>query len=52
MKNKTRHEHENIRNVSLSPSRPSPAKASPGWKPQPCGLTREELREIVAQIMG
>jgi hypothetical protein len=26
--------------------------ASAGWRPQPCGLSREELRAIVAEIMG
>jgi hypothetical protein len=26
--------------------------AKANWQPQPCGLTREELRAIVAQIMG
>jgi hypothetical protein len=52
MKNKTRHEHETTDSVTLSPTRPSPPKSSPNWKPQPCGLSREELREIVAQIMG
>lgn len=30
----------------------SPPLASPGWKPQPCGLSREELRKIVAEILG
>jgi hypothetical protein len=27
-------------------------KAAPDWKPQPCGLTRSELREIVGEILG
>ncbi|MEZ2409067.1 hypothetical protein AB6806_19870 [Bosea sp. RCC_152_1] len=27
-------------------------QSDPNWKPQPCGLTREELREIVAEILG
>lgn len=26
--------------------------ASSDWRPQPCGLSREELRAIVAKIMG
>jgi hypothetical protein len=30
----------------------TPAKSDPNWKPQPCGLTREELRAIVAEMMG
>lgn len=27
-------------------------KSDPNWKPEPCGLSREELRRIVAEIMG
>lgn len=27
-------------------------KAAPDWKPQPCGLSRSELREIVGDILG
>jgi hypothetical protein len=27
-------------------------KSDPNWKPQPCGLSREELRKIVAEILG
>ncbi|HSP24530.1 MAG TPA: hypothetical protein VLQ65_05100 [Saliniramus sp.] len=27
-------------------------KAAPDWKPQPCGLTRSELRDIVGEILG
>jgi hypothetical protein len=23
-----------------------------GWQPQPCGLSRNELRSIVAEILG
>jgi hypothetical protein len=30
----------------------SPRKSDPNWKPQPCGLTREELRKIVEEILG
>jgi hypothetical protein len=29
-----------------------PLRAHPDWKPQPCGLSREELRKIVAEILG
>jgi hypothetical protein len=28
------------------------AKSSGAWKPQPCGLTREELRKIVLDALG
>jgi hypothetical protein len=27
-------------------------KSCPNWKPEPCGLSRDELRAIVARIMG
>lgn len=30
----------------------TPRRAHPDWKPQPCGLSREELRKIVAEILG
>jgi hypothetical protein len=29
-----------------------PAKTDSVWKPQPCGLTRAELRRIVAELLG
>jgi hypothetical protein len=30
----------------------APRKSDPNWKPEPCGLTRAELRKIVAEILG
>ncbi|MDR6873028.1 hypothetical protein J2Y55_004052 [Bosea sp. BE125] len=27
-------------------------KSDPNWKPEPCGLSRAELRKIVADILG
>jgi hypothetical protein len=27
-------------------------RADSAWKPKPCGLTREELREIIADLLG
>jgi hypothetical protein len=30
----------------------TPRRAAPDWKPQPCGLSREELRKIVEEILG
>lgn len=33
-------------------SRIKPGQSSPDWKPQPCGLTRSELRQIVGDILG
>lgn len=29
-----------------------PPRSAPDWKPQPCGLSREELRRIVRKILG
>ncbi|MDR7040500.1 MULTISPECIES: hypothetical protein [Methylobacterium] len=29
-----------------------PAISNPVWNPQPCGLTREELRKIVLEQLG
>jgi hypothetical protein len=31
---------------------PSEPSRKPEWRPQPIGLTRNELREIVADIIG
>ena len=30
----------------------TPPRSAPDWKPQPCGLSREELRRIVRNILG
>lgn len=29
-----------------------PPRSAPDWKPQPCGLSREELRRIVRKVLG
>jgi DNA topoisomerase VI subunit B len=29
-----------------------PPKSAPDWKPQPCGLSRQELRRIVKKMLG
>ena len=29
-----------------------PQKSDPAWKPEPCGLSREEIRKIVADLLG
>jgi hypothetical protein len=53
MKSNThQYDHKKPQHLSPSASRPSPPKSSPNWKPEPCGLSREELRRIVARIMG
>jgi hypothetical protein len=31
---------------------PTQPKSNPNWKPQPCGFSREEIRKIVAEMMG
>ncbi|WP_336490629.1 hypothetical protein [Methylobacterium nigriterrae] len=30
----------------------TPTPPNPDWKPQPCGLTREELRKIILDVLG
>jgi hypothetical protein len=30
----------------------TPVKSSPDWKPEPCGLSREEVRRIIAEQLG
>jgi hypothetical protein len=34
------------------PIKTEPRAATPAWQPQPGGLTREELRKIVADLIG
>ena len=42
--------------VNITPPTMPPRSATTGsaadWKPQPCGLSREELRRIVRKILG
>jgi len=52
-------QHVTQANTTTAQLRPNPKpismtqpKSDPNWKPQPCGLSREELRAIVAEIMG
>ncbi|WP_139163544.1 hypothetical protein [Bosea robiniae] len=52
MKSKIRHDHNKTQPPGPSASGPSLPKSAPNWKPEPCGLSREELRRIVARIMG
>jgi hypothetical protein len=52
MTHKARHEYKKTQHLDASASPPPAAKSSPAWKPQSCGLSRAELREIVAQVMG
>ena len=33
-------------------ARATARKSASGWKPQPCGLSREQLRDAVAEILG
>jgi hypothetical protein len=34
------------------PPKSAPARSAPDWKPQPCGLSRQELRRIVKKMLG
>jgi hypothetical protein len=52
MTNITQYQYKKTRRVAASVSPPPPPKSPPNWKPEPCGLSREELRKLVAQIMG
>ncbi len=37
---------------SLPLTSPKPARPEAARRPQPCGLTREELRKIVLDVLG
>ncbi|MCU4178105.1 hypothetical protein [Bosea sp. BH3] len=52
MKNKTQHQQAKAQWDDAAARRALPPKSPPNWAPQPCGLSREELREIVAEMMG
>ncbi len=52
MKNTVQHQQAKAQRAAAAARRTPPPKSPPDWMPQPCGLSREELREIVAQIMG
>ncbi|MBS7543371.1 hypothetical protein [Ancylobacter oerskovii] len=42
------------RPLPVSPPAPAPdaRRSSPDWKPEPCGLTREQIRAIVIEQIG
>lgn len=40
------------RRTATASAATTPQKSDPNWKPQPCGLSREELRRIVEEILG
>jgi hypothetical protein len=52
MKSKIHYDHKKTPPPGPTASGMSLPKSSPNWKPEPCGLSREELRKIVARIMG
>jgi hypothetical protein len=52
MKSTTEYERPTTQCLGASASLPLPPKSSLDWKPEPCGLSRAELRKIVARIMG
>ena len=33
-------------------TRPTIVRSSPDWKPEPCGLTREQVRAIIIEQIG
>ncbi|GAB4070718.1 hypothetical protein GCM10028812_40400 [Ancylobacter sonchi] len=45
-----------IRPLPVLPPAPAPApearRSRPDWKPEPCGLTREQIRAIVIDQIG
>jgi hypothetical protein len=40
------------RTQAASASGPSKSDNTSAWKPEPCGLTREDLRRIVIEMVG
>lgn len=50
MQNKT--ETTSTRLRTMPRAVPAPVRSSPDWKPEPCGLTREEVRKIIADQLG
>lgn len=36
----------------LTPTTPVIVRSSPEWKPEPCGLTREQIRAIIIEQIG
>lgn len=41
-----------MRTFKLTPPAPSIIRSSPEWKPEPCGLTREQIRAIIIEQIG
>ncbi|WP_421697636.1 hypothetical protein [Ancylobacter sp.] len=41
-----------MRNYTLTPPTPAIIRSSPEWKPEPCGLTREQIRAIIIEQIG
>jgi hypothetical protein len=49
----TGHPRPDMTNAAMTnAAKTAPRKSDPNWKPEPCGLTRAELRKIVADILG
>jgi hypothetical protein len=40
------------RQIFKAKTKPVTRESDRDWKPEPCGLTRKELREIVAHMLG
>lgn len=52
MKSITQNDKKKPQRLPASAMQPLRPKSIPDWKPEPCGLSRKELREIVAEILG
>jgi hypothetical protein len=44
--------HARARQNFKAETKPESKTSNREWKPEPCGLTRKELREIVANMLG
>ena len=41
-----------MRNYTFTPPTPAIVRSSPEWKPEPCDLTREQIRAIIIEQIG
>ncbi|CAA0110497.1 Uncharacterised protein [Starkeya nomas] len=41
-----------MRTHKFTPPAPSIVHSSPDWKPEPCGLTRAQIRAIIIEQIG
>ena len=52
MKKTTKNLRANERNHRRAHVAATPATSAVAWAPEPCGLSRAELRAIVAEMLG